>query len=214
MSTSQTVIFPITAQSINEMLQFHSSQALTPISMEYLPEKLTQLSQLELNHICQTFMLQKHQPKGPPPYLQNFFIEIGRLIIDMISSIMGFNTSEFVDEVTLVLLSTFTLEQPPALKYDYASYIANKIHDQLLRLCNEGIFKYTTFIYHLILYYQSKNFPFPVMKLDTRGNPRSIIFWSPIFHDSTETPYSYIKFIDQFVHPATILLIGVFSSQD
>ena len=36
MSPSQTVLFPITAQSINEMLQFHSSQALTLISMGYL----------------------------------------------------------------------------------------------------------------------------------------------------------------------------------
>lgn len=107
---------------------------------------------------------------------------MGRLIVDMISLVMGFNTSEYVDEVTLVLLSIFTLGQPPIVKYDYASNISNKIHDQFLRLDDEGVFKYTTFIYHLILYYQSENFPFPIRKLDTKGNPRSIIFWNPIFH--------------------------------
>lgn len=150
------------------MLQFHSSQALTPISMGYFLEKSTQLSKSELKCIRQTFMSPKHQPDGPPPYMQAFFTDVAQLIIDMISLIMGFNTSEFYDEITLVLLSIFTPVQPPAVKYDYASYIANKIHDQFLRLDNEGVFKYTTFIYHLMLYYQLENIPFPVMKLDTR----------------------------------------------
>lgn len=83
----------------------------------------------------------KHQPKGPPPYLHTFFIDIGKLIVDMISLIMGFNSGEYVDDVTLVSLPIFTLGQPPVVKYDYASYISNKIHDQFLRLDNEVVFK-------------------------------------------------------------------------
>lgn len=74
-------------------------------------------------------MLPKHQRSGPPPYLQACFTETGKLIVDMISLIMGFKTSEFVDDVTIVLLSIFTPGQLPAVIYDYASYIANKIHD-------------------------------------------------------------------------------------
>ena len=73
MSPSQTILFPITAQSINEMLQFHPGQALTSLSMGDLLEKFTKLSQEELNRLCQTFMLQEHQPKGPPPYGHTFF---------------------------------------------------------------------------------------------------------------------------------------------
>ena len=155
-------------------------------------------------------MVPEHQPKGPSPYLQTFFTDIGRLIVDMISLIMGFNSSEYVDDVTLVLLSIFTPGYPLVVKYDYASYIANKIHDQFLRLDNEGVFKYTTFIYHLMLYYQSEKFSFPVKKLDTKGNPRSVIFWSSIFHESFDSPYFYNEFIDQFVHPTTTLLTGIF----
>ena len=60
MSPSQTILFPIIAESINEMLQFFPGQALTPLSIGDLLEKSTQLSQSELNRICQTFMLQKH----------------------------------------------------------------------------------------------------------------------------------------------------------
>ena len=107
MSLSQTVLFPITSQYINEMLQFHPGQALTPLSMGDLLEKSTNLSQEELNRLFHTFMLQEHQPKGPPPYGYTFFIDMGRLILNMISSVMGFNTSEYVDKLTLVL-SIFT----------------------------------------------------------------------------------------------------------
>ena len=127
----------------------------------------------------------------------------------MISLIMGFNSSEYVDDITLSLLSIFTPGQPPAVRYDYASYIANIIHDQFLNLEREGVFKYTSFVYHLVLYYQSDNIPFPIKKLDTKGNPRSVIFWSPIFHNTSESPYTYSEFIDLFLHLATTLLIGV-----
>ena len=85
-------------------------------------------------------MFPEHQPKGPPPHGYTFFIEEGRLILNMISFIMGFNTNEYVDHLILVLLSIFTPAQPPAVKYDFASYIADKIHDQFMRLENEKVF--------------------------------------------------------------------------
>ncbi len=61
--------------------------------------------------------------------------------MDMISSVLGFSTNEHVDETVLVLLSAYSLGKPPAIKYNYAKFIANKIHDQLLRLNREAIFK-------------------------------------------------------------------------
>ena len=78
-----------------------------------------------------------------------------------------------------------------------------------MRLENKRVFIFSTFIYHLILYYHSEKFPFSVMKQDTKGNPRSVIFWISIFHKSFANPYSYNKFIDQFLHPATTLLTGI-----
>ena len=154
-------------------------------------------------------MLPENQPKGPPPYGFAYFTELGKLILNMISFVMGFNTSEYVDHLTLVLLFIFTLGQPPVVKYDFASFIANKIHDQFMRLENDKVFKYSLVIYHLILYYQSENFPFHIQKLDAKGNPRSVIFWSAITHSSYDSPYSYTEFIDLFIHPATTLLTGV-----
>jgi len=126
----------------------------------------------------------------------------------MISVILGFRSSEYVDEMVLVLLSAFNPRQPPAIKYDYASFIADKIHAQFTNLEREGVFKYTTFIYHLLLYYHPDIFIFPIRKLDSKGERRSVIFWTFVFQRIVESPYTYCEFIDLFIHPASSLLIG------
>ena len=82
---------------------------------------------------------------------------------------MGFNTSEYVDQLTLVLLSIFTPGQPPPVKYDFASYIADKIHDQFMRFENERVFKYSSVIYHLMIYFQSENSLFVLRNLMPKG---------------------------------------------
>lgn len=77
-----------------------------------------------------------------------------------------------------------------------------------MRLENERVFNYFKVIYHLFLYYEFDKFPFSVHKLDTKGSPRSVIFWTSIFHYSSYYPYSYIDFIGQFVHHITTMLTG------
>ena len=115
-------------------------------------------------------------PQGPPPYVHAWFIETDRLILDMISFILGFKTSEFVDETILVMLSMFTPGQPPVVMYDYAKYIADRMHEQFLRMSNERVFKYSSVLYTLFLYYHAYRFPIALQRLDTRGNPRSVVF--------------------------------------
>jgi len=100
----------------------------------------------------------------------------------MISYVLGFKTSEHVDETVMVLLSSFSQGQPPAIKYNYAKFIANKIHDQLIKLDREGVFKYSSYIYHLFMYYQSESFHCPIKKLDSKGERSSIVLWSSVFH--------------------------------
>ena len=114
----------------------------------------------------------------------------------MISYVLGFTTSEHVDETVLVLLSSFTQGQPPAVKYNYAKFIANKIHDQLIRLDRQGVFKYSSYIYHFLMYYQSESFKCPIKKLNSKGERRSVVFWSSVFHQVQHSPYSYCEFID------------------
>ena len=65
---NQSVLFPITPQAINAMLNFESDQELAPLSMEGLIEKTRQLTPKKLKSMYQYFMLPEHQPKGSPPY--------------------------------------------------------------------------------------------------------------------------------------------------
>jgi len=90
------------------------------------------------------FMPPECYSKYTLPYQHAWFDELGRLVIDMISYILGFKTSEIVDETVVALMSMFAPGQPPAVKYDYATYIANKIHEQFMNLDRERVFKYTS----------------------------------------------------------------------
>ena len=73
-------------------------------------------------------------------------------------------------------MSIYTPGQPPAVIYDYAKFIADRMHDQFLRMSNGRVFKYSSVLYHLFLYYQTNKFSFTLQKLDTKGHPRSLIF--------------------------------------
>lgn len=73
-------------------------------------------------------------------------------------------------------MSIYSLGQTPAIMFHYAKFIAIKMHDQFMRLENERVFKYSSVLYHLFLYYQDDRFPISLQKLDTKGNPRSMIF--------------------------------------
>ena len=76
-----------------------------------------------------------------------------------------------------------------------------------MSLEREGVFKYTSYIYHLFLYYQTDSFQFPIRKLDAKGERRFVIFWTSVFHQVHNSPYTYCEFIDLFIYPTTSLFM-------
>jgi len=177
MSPDQKVLFTITTESINEMLQVQPGPDLTPLSIGDLLDMYTKLTPSKLAQISQTFIVeQKHIPKDAPPYVSTIFSERGKHIVTMISCVLGCTTDEFVDDLILAFMSIFTPGNPLATIYNYAQFIAERMHEQFTRMHNERVFKYSSILYHLFLYYQSDRFPFTLQKLDTKGQPRSIIF--------------------------------------
>ena len=144
LSPDGSVLFYITPQSINEMLNFEPPQPLVPLTMKLLLDQGTRLSKAEISRVSQLFMDPQCQYDHPPPYHQASFNETGKLVVDMISYILGCKTGEFVDETVFFLLTIFTPGQPPAVMYDYASFIANKIHEQFMMMERERVFKYTS----------------------------------------------------------------------
>jgi len=151
MSPSGNVLSYIIPQSINEMLHFKPTQPLVSLSMKKLINKASKLSSTEISRIAKMFMSPECFSKYTLPYHHAWFDETGRIIIDMISYIPGFITSEVVDETVFALMSIFSPGQPPSVMYDYATYIANKIHEQFMNLDRQRVFKFTAYIHHFAI---------------------------------------------------------------
>jgi len=107
-----------------------------------------------LGKLFQTFSREeKHIPKDPPPYVATIFSKWGLYILTMMSRALGCSTSEYIDEIILVFMSIYTPGQPPATTYDFANFIADRMHEQFTRMGNERVFKYSSILYHIFLYY-------------------------------------------------------------
>ena len=129
-----------------------------PLSIESLTKLYLDLDFPKRFHIFQTFMPTYVEiPKINPPYSSSKFPEGSRHIISMMSFILGYFTDEHSDESILGFLSTFVPGQPPAVIFNYAEYIANIIDDQLVKLPTEGVFRYTSFLFHMFHYFNQIN---------------------------------------------------------
>jgi len=94
----------------------------------------------------------------------------------MISCVLGYSKSEYIDEIILPFKSIYTPGQPPTTIYDFATFIADRIHEKFIRMGNERVFKHSSVLYHMFLYFQPYKFPLTLQNLDTKGQPRSVIF--------------------------------------
>ena len=77
-----------------------------------------------------------------------------------------------------------------------------------MNLKRERLFRYTSYIYHLFLFYQPATFSVPLKPLNAQGSPRSVVFWTSVFHCTSVSPYTYNEFIDLFIYPAMTVLHG------
>lgn len=200
------ILFKITAKSINQMLQIQSTPNLTPLSIASLLSLYITLDPTKIKQIFQSFITEEcHTPKDIPPYGFAIFSETVRRIITMISSIIGFTSDKFVDEIIMAFLSIFTPSQPPSIMYDYTQFIADKMHEQITRFPTERVFKYSLVFFYMFLYYQTNKIPLKIQKLDTKGKERSVIYWTPLVQ-RYNTTFTYKDFIDCFVHPVINML--------
>ena len=123
----------------------------------------------------------------------------------MLSFILGYFTDEHTDESILGFLSTMSPGQPPSVIFYYVGFIADNIHYQLTKLPTEGVFRYTSFLFHMFLYFQGDNFLVTLKKLDIEGNPMSVIFWTTLVRKAC-TDFTYSEFSELFLHPVITML--------
>ena len=123
----------------------------------------------------------------------------------MLSCILGYTIDEHVDKPILAFISIFCPGKPLVIVFNFSQFLADKIHDQSIIFLDERVFKYSSILFHMFLYFQSDRFPVNIQKLDTKGNPISIIFWTPLIQKYS-TVFSYKEFIDSFFHLVVIIL--------
>ena len=89
--------------------------------------------------------------------------------------------------------------------FDFAKFIADNINCQLIKLPDEGVLRYTSYLLHLFLFSQADNFPIALQKMDMEGKPLSVIFWTSLLMKNS-SEYSYSDLNDLFIRPAMSLL--------
>ena len=144
-------------------------------------------------------------PKINPPYSTAKFPEGSRHIISMLSFILGYFTDGHTNESILGFLSTLSPGQPPSFIFDFAGFIANNIHHQLIKLPTEGVFRYSSYLFHLFLFFQADKFPIALQKMDLEGKPLSIIFWTSLLRKEGSN-FTYTDFSNLFPHPTMNIL--------
>ena len=98
--------------------------------------------------------------------------------------------------------------QPPAIIFYYAIVIADSIHHHLTKLPTEGVFRYSSYLFHLFLFFQADNYPIALQKMDLEGKPLSIVFGTSLLRKEN-SEFTYTDFSDLFLHLAMNILYKV-----
>jgi hypothetical protein len=71
----------------------------------------------------------------------------------------------------------------------------------------EGMFRYSSILAYMFVYFQVDKFSFSMQKMDVDGRPQPVTTWTSLLkHNSTE--YSFKAFINLFYHPVVSMLSG------
>ena len=77
-------------------------------------------------------------------------------VVIIISQILGLESDRVVNEVMFgILLSMYSYSES---KFNFAQYLLEAIHEQLVKFCTVKYFKYLTWLMHLFVYYNNDEF--------------------------------------------------------
>jgi hypothetical protein len=62
------------------------------------------------------------------------------------------------------------------MNFNFSQFLADSIHDQFLKFQIEGMFKYSSILVYMFIFYQEDMFHFTLHKLNEKGISQSFIF--------------------------------------
>jgi hypothetical protein len=92
-------------------------------------------------------------------------------------------------------------------QFDYNKFMFDNIHEKLFKFSIEGMFRYSSILVYLFIFFQADKFPFSLQKLDQEGNPQPVTSWTSLVRNNS-SDFNLKKFIDKFYHPPVSMLSG------
>jgi hypothetical protein len=207
-SSSGDILFFITPKDIDQMMQVTRAESASPFILEILTELYLKITFPQRAQIFELFLpTSAPLPSTNPPYPSSMLSTKGNQIISSLCALLGYYSDQWVDERILGFLSIFSNDEQPTTQFDYSTFLANNIHEQFVNFTTECMFRYSSILAYMFVYFQVDKFNYSMQKMDIDGKPRPVTAWTSLLkHKSAE--YDFKAFIDQFYHPVVSMLSG------
>jgi hypothetical protein len=208
-SSLGNVLFFITPEDIDQMMQITRPESVTPFNLEVLTELYQKMTFPQRAQIFELFSPPSSPiPTTNPPYPSSIFSIKGNQIISAVCALLGYFSDQWVDEPIMGFLSIFSNDEKPTTQFDYSTFLAGNIHEQFMNFTTEGVFRYSSILAYMFLYFQADSFNFSLQKMDSDGKPQPVTAWTSLLKRNS-VEYDFTAFIDQFYHPVISMLSGV-----
>jgi hypothetical protein len=110
----------------------------------------------------------------------------GNQVISSLYALLGYFSDHWVDEPILGFLSIFSTDEKPTTQFDYNAFLEDNIHEQFSNFTTEGMFRYSSILAYMFLFFQADKFSFSMQKMDKDGRPQAVTMWTSLLrHNST-----------------------------
>jgi hypothetical protein len=190
------------------MMQIPRADSASPFNLEILTELYQKMTFPQRAQIFELFLPPSAQfPSTNPPYLSSMFSTKGNQVISSLCALLGYYSNQWVDEPILGFLSIFSTDEKPTTQFDFSTFLAENIHEQFMNFGTEGMFRYSSILAYLFVFFQVDKFSFSMQKMDGDGRPQAVTAWTSLLKNNS-TDFSFKEFIDQFYHPVVSMLGG------
>jgi hypothetical protein len=113
-------------------------------------------------------------PKKKTPYQSSMFSTKGNQVISSLCCFLRYSSDEWVDEPILGFLSIFSTEEKATIQFNCSQFLADNIHEQLFKFPTEGMFRYSSILAYMFLFFKEEKFSFSMQKLYQDGHPQVV----------------------------------------
>jgi hypothetical protein len=116
---TEKILFLITLESINQMMQIPRVDSASPFNLEILIELYQKMTFPQRAQIFDLFLPRSAQfPSTNPPYPSSMFSTKRNHIISSLCALLGYYSDQWVDEPILGFLSIFSIDKNPTTQFD------------------------------------------------------------------------------------------------